>query len=274
MVQPAVAPNVTQGADMALQPEGGIVPTGQNFDKLKGDWMEFLQRPEVISGMLQFGASALAGSNPGVALSEAAQAASGTREAIQQRGQESVRQNLATREVTGREAAQAENVRANRAQEGLAERGLQQKQDEFAKTMGLEFEKLGVEKSRAATYANYMSQLGGKAGRTIPGYTDAVRAAMQNLSLQYDPGTPEWEQALQSTMGAINSAFGVSQPTGTPTVPGSETVPAPQAAAPEIPTVTTPQDYAKIPWGSQYKDPQGNIRVKPLSKGKPVPGQQ
>lgn len=294
-VAPQNPPQIIQGASMATQPEGGITPQGQNFDKLKMDWMGVLRQPEVIASMLQLGASQLAGSNIGASLGEAAQAAAGTREAIQQRGAEAVKQNLATREIAGREAGQAEQVRANRAQETLAEKGLQQKQDEFTRSLGLEMQKLGIEQQRANAYAASVATLTDKRLRSIPGYSQAVASVWQNAAMAGDVGTPEYEDAVMNGMALVNKSFhlalggGEGGTTGTtPGGAGESTVPASNAeaagaaagqavgqqmpvtgGAQGLPTISTAMQYSALPPGAEYLDPQGNRRRKPSTAALP-----
>lgn len=211
----APQPNVVQNAAMATTPQGGITPTGQNFDSLKNDWMAFLQRPEVISGMLQFGASALAGSNVGTSLAEAAQAASGTREAIQQRGQqgleESNRQRAAAVQERGaavQEKGIAEETRANIAREQQALQASKVQQEQFAKTMGLEFGKLGLEKQRADMMATYYANMSNAKLMAKPGYAQGAAEVIRAATLAGDPGTPEYDNAFMSGMTSLNRVFG------------------------------------------------------------------
>lgn len=100
---------------MAVAPANAPAPTGQQgegqgtFDKLKQEWMGFFAKPEVQVGLLQFGSSLLApGANIGLALSDAAQAAAGTRQAATERdlaAQEAARRGR-TVDLTEREIEQ------------------------------------------------------------------------------------------------------------------------------------------------------------------------
>lgn len=226
MAQPVVAPQVTQGADLALQPEGGIVPTGQNFDSLKNDWMTFFQRPEVISGMLQFGASALAGSDIGTTLAESAQAASGTRQRIQQRGQESVEMAQKDRRVKVEESAAKTAEDRNRIErEQLAQQGSQ-----FGVTTGLKERELGIEEKKANAYAKYLSMGAGGAGR-MSAAERALNAALKQAhevimnDPEYDDATAQDKFDAAMDLVAGNKLFSPLFGGGEVPPPGADTAP-------------------------------------------------
>lgn len=267
-------PSVVQNAAMATTPQGGITPTGQNFDSLKNDWLGFLQRPEVISGMLQFGASELAGSNIGASLGEAAQAASGTREAIQARGQQGMEEANRQRATAVQERGAAvqekgvsEEVRANQAREAQTKQAAVTQQEQFTKQLGLDFAKLGVEAKSADTMAKYYGAMANIRYMQDPRYASAMSVVMKNAALAGDPGSPEYEKAFNDGMDLVDQRF-AAQKAGAPgAVP-------PEGAAPPnggsvsgtgtLPTVTTQQEYDAVPAGNQYLDPQGNTRTKPM----------
>lgn len=270
----APQPSVVQNASMATTPQGGITPTGQNFDSLKNDWLGFLRSPEVISGMLQFGASALAGSNVGTSLAEAAQAASGTREAIQQRGQQGLEESNRQRAIAAQERGtavqekgQAEDVRANQAREAQAKEAAKIAQDQFTVNMGLEMKKLGLEQQRVDAYT-------AMAGRTVAKPTTREQAQLQllkNVTMGISSGLidpSEQDAILRAGNAAINKTFPAGGATGgkgggTPSASGAA------SGTGSLPTVTTQQEYDAVPPGNQYLDPQGNTRTKPTAVALP-----
>jgi hypothetical protein len=226
-ITPTIAPNVPQTATPPTE------QTPANFDKLKGDWMGFLQKPEVIAGLLQFGSSMLTpGSNIGTSLGEAAQAAAGTRQRLTEREQKGVETAQKERQVAVQERGATTQEEQNRiAREQLTQQGQ------------LQTRQLDIEQQRANAYAKISALGGGKLGikeRMLPTVRAGWLETAQNMDEFADDPEGAMNYALDKTaewyasegIGGVGEAPG--EGAGTPGTPPGGKAPTSEGNAPGV----------------------------------------
>ena len=258
------------------QPQGSVIPqanaspTAQpQFTELRSQWVDFFKRPEVVSGLLQFGSTMLTpGSSVGLALGEAAQAAGKTRQVIT--GRETELQERGLRE---------RGVQAEERRTGVAERGAatQEEQNRIARERLAQEGELGrrgldIEAQRAAAYAQYIG--GGGRGSSLTAQDRIAKTAF-DAAFETASMMPEFEDdpegALDWAVDYVSRKFGgqTTPPPGGEPPPDGAPAPGGAEAAPEEGETTTYTDESgvsrKVPapqtlttqdWNAVANDPQ------------------
>lgn len=211
-----------------VQAAGQPPKSPEEFQALRGRWMEILTAPETQAALLQFSASVLqpvgrgqsALGNIGLALADAG-GAIGRVQARQVEREQQERENAQReRQITATEQATTESGRAARASEGLRGRQLQQEGEQFQQSLLIKLEELGIEKSRSAAYAASIARVAGSDSPRDKMLLQAFKLLGQEAADAALTGDEEFDYDTRA--GQLSSAIDALLGTSTPASSGTD----------------------------------------------------